>query len=712
MPDSSLSFPPAIPGLFRVSVALLGLFLGACSADDPSDPGIDDPVNPDENTAEAGQLRSLDQIIESGNLRVIVRRSPYDDGLPRRASPMHHERALAGDLAQELGVTAVLVPVEQRGDMIPALLAGLGDVVMGNLSVTDERAAQVSFSAPVATTREIIVARDDDSIVATSELAGRTLAVQRSAAWWDTAQSLAGRVDGLVVEAVDESLDSHDVIDGVASGRFDLTIADENFLDATLGWRDDVQGTITVGPPRLIAWAVHPQAESLRRAVDLFLLRARISNAAVAASDLSEIRERGQLRVLTRNNAATYYIWRGELFGFEFELTRGLADALGVRADMVVAPSRDILFEWLRSGRGDLIAANLTASPARAREEGIVFSEPYYYVRETVVSRADEPPLASVEDLAGREVAVRRSSSYWNTLEALREDGGISLELVAVDETMETEHIIDAVARGEFDLTVADGHIAGLEMAWRDDIRADLEITDPVPFGWAMRAEDTDLHEAVNEYIRNNYRGLFFNIVVEKYFEAEREPGSGGAAELQQAGGISPFDHLAMEYGGQYGFDWRLIVSQMYQESRFDPEARSFADAGGLLQVLPSTAAELGFDAADITDPETGVHAGVRYLDWTRDRFDELVPPSQQNWFALAAYNVGQGHVRDARQLARNQGLDPDLWFDNVETAMLLKEQPEFYRETRFGYARGREPVDYVRAVRRRYEAYLTLPLQ
>jgi membrane-bound lytic murein transglycosylase F len=183
-------------------------------------------------------------------------------------------------------------------------------------------------------------------------------------------------------------------------------------------------------------------------------------------------------------------------------------------------------------------------------------------------------------------------------------------------------------------------------------------------------------------------------------------------ALAQRTGRISPYDDLAMEYAGQYGFDWRLIVSQMYQESRFDPEARSFADAGGLLQVLPSTAVELGFDGADITDPEIGLHAGVRYLDWTRDRFDGLVPPTQQTWFALAAYNVGQGHVRDARQLARDQGLDPNRWFDNVEQAMLLKEQPEFYRQTRFGYARGREPVNYVLAVRRRYEAYLTLPVQ
>jgi membrane-bound lytic murein transglycosylase F len=170
---------------------------------------------------------------------------------------------------------------------------------------------------------------------------------------------------------------------------------------------------------------------------------------------------------------------------------------------------------------------------------------------------------------------------------------------------------------------------------------------------------------------------------------------------------LSPFDDLVKAQADEHEFDWRLIVAQMYQESRFDPNAKSWAGARGLMQVMPRTARELGVE--NLKDPEQGIIAGVRYLSWLRDRFESELPVRDRMWFALAAYNAGAGHVRDARRLAKRQGWSSNRWFDNVEKAMLLLSKSKYANNAAHGYVRGSEPVRYVREIRDRYQAYLKL---
>ena len=171
-------------------------------------------------------------------------------------------------------------------------------------------------------------------------------------------------------------------------------------------------------------------------------------------------------------------------------------------------------------------------------------------------------------------------------------------------------------------------------------------------------------------------------------------------------GAISPYDDLAQKYADQYGFEWRLIVAQMYAESRFDPSVRSSAGARGLLQVLPRTAAEFGFHNLD--DPEEGLHAGVRYLVWLLNRFEPTLPTADRMAFVLASYNAGYGHVKDARIVAKREGWDPDRWFDNVERAMLMLSRRDVANTVRYGYCRGSEPVRYVREILQRARMYLS----
>jgi membrane-bound lytic murein transglycosylase F len=180
-----------------------------------------------------------------------------------------------------------------------------------------------------------------------------------------------------------------------------------------------------------------------------------------------------------------------------------------------------------------------------------------------------------------------------------------------------------------------------------------------------------------------------------------------GRLDKAKGNGLSPYDEVIRRYAEQYGFDWRLITAQMYEESRFDPKAKSFAGARGLMQVLPKTARFMGFDK--ISGAEEDIHAGVKYLDWVRERFEPELPVNERTWFALAAYNAGHGHVADARRLAGQHGLDGDRWFENTEKAMLLLSKKQYASKARYGYVRGIEPVSYVRDIRQRYRAYVEI---
>ncbi|MDE2699360.1 MAG: transglycosylase SLT domain-containing protein [Gemmatimonadota bacterium] len=173
------------------------------------------------------------------------------------------------------------------------------------------------------------------------------------------------------------------------------------------------------------------------------------------------------------------------------------------------------------------------------------------------------------------------------------------------------------------------------------------------------------------------------------------------------SGQLSPYDALTKKYASQYGQDWRLITAQMYQESRFDPEAVSWVGAQGLMQVMPSTGEQLGF--TDLHDPQESIHAGVKYMRQLINRFDHNLPMEVRIRFALASYNAGYGHVLDARRLAREMGWDSNRWFGNVEKAMRLLSQPDYYERARYGFCRGGQPVHYVENIQNFYDAYVEI---
>ena len=603
----------------------------------------------------------------------------------------------------------VYVPVDRQSDLIPSLLSGAGQVIAANLRVTSKRKDLIAFSEPIYTVREQLVVRAGDQIHSAADLRDREIAVRERSSFWKVIQEVRKNEPRIGVRLLSEQVSEEEILHGVVEGRFDMAAVDITALhQRPEDWQElkVVPGLFEDQP---IAWGTHPKAKTLLEALNHFLRKEQLARRprAIYKEDFPGIKKRKLLRVLTRNNATTYFVWRGKLMGFEYDLLKKFVDEHGIQLEMIVPPSRDLLIPTLLWGGGDVIAASLTISDER-RSHGLEFTIPYNVVSEVLVSRKDDP-INHISQLEGRTLWVRRSSSYWMTLDQFRVKSNIGFNLKAAPEDLETEEIIDRVARGEYDLTVSDSHILDVALTWRDDVRPVFALKKEVKHGWAVRKDDKKLLETLNTFIEKEYKQLYYNVVYEKYFEnpkgirslvEHRADGLKGAA-------LSPYDDIVRKHAEEYGFDWPLIVAVMFRESRFDKNAKSWAGARGVMQILPVTAKRFGVD--DLSDPENGIVAGIRMLSWIYSRFEPELPVKERTWFTLAAYNAGLGHVFDARALAKQQGLDPNRWFDNVEKAMLLLSKPKYYKKATYGFVRGIEPVSYVRDIRKLYNAYRQL---
>lgn len=643
--------------------------------------------------------------------RVLVPDETLVASLPPVKQKIHREEVdLALKFAEKHFMVPVLEPVSEWKDLIPSLLAGEGHIVAANLRVTTARKSKIAFTEPIHTVREQLLVRAGDDIQSAADLEGREIVVREGTSFWDLIQEKRRQYPGIEVKIVPERTPQKELLEGVREGRYDMAAVDlKAYRDDAGRWRD-LKIVPGIFEDDTIAWAVHPNKEDLREQLNRFIRKEHLAQRpqSVYKADLPGIKKRKVLRVLTRNNATTYFIWRGRLMGFEYDLMKKFADEQNLQLDMIVAPSREHLIPTLLWGGGDVIAASMTISDKR-RRAGVEFTRPYHTVSEVVVTRKSDATLSHVSQLEGRTIWVRRSSSYWSTLDKLRVKGHIRFILKAAPESMETEEIIDKVADGEYDLTVADSHILDVTLTWRDDVRAAFTVKEDVQHGWAVRQEDQELLRALNEFINREHRQLFYNVTYKKYFENPRRIRSvvKTRADGPNGGRLSPYDDLVRKYAEQAGIDWPLIVALMYQESRFKKDAVSWAGARGVMQLLPVTAKRFG--VTDLHDPEKGIYAGTKMLAWLYDQFELELPVTERTWFTLAAYNAGLGHVYDARRLADKLGLDPNRWEDNVEVAMLRLSKPEYYQDATHGYVRGIEPVEYVRNIRERYKAYKAL---
>lgn len=652
----------------------------------------------------------LDAMLERGNLRVIVPGTALGEpSLPRQGSPVAQQRELAESFARSLGVQMDLVPVFRLGEMLPLLEEARTDLVAANLTVTPAREERVDFSLPVDHVHELVLVRaGNEEIGSLDDLRGRTVMVDRASSFWDTLNALREEYPDIQLLPAPDHFDDESMIDMLATGQIDATVRDSNIAAMYLSYRDDIQVAFSVEERQSIAWAVRPDTPDLLAALDRFLTIEKLTRPREAryVGDLPELQERRRLRILLPNTAASYYLWRGELVGFEYEFARRFAEEHGLRLEVVVPTERDVPLDRLEQGRVDVAGRFLELTEPDADDAPTRFTNPWHHAQPYLVSPADATEIADWDGVAGSTVAALENGILWAELETYADEHGFDL-LPLPGLGGDIEDLVTRLVAGEFDHAVVEGHLLSMEMARRDDLQRQFEAGSPVPHGWAVRSADTELLEALNEFFRKEHRSAFYNILYRRYFEDERRIRRQLDERIHGAGQLSPWDDLVRRYAERHGFDWRLIVAQMYQESRFDPAARSPMGAAGLMQLMPRTAQQVGVQNLD--DPAESVRGGVLYLDWVRRQLPEDLPVADRIWFTLAAYNAGLGHLLDARRLAEQKGWDPDRWFDNVENAMLLLSQRPYYSQARHGYVRGSEPVAYLESISSRFKAYVQL---
>lgn len=652
----------------------------------------------------------------NGELRILVPVNDYWQGtqyLPRDTTPPHLEAEMVRKFAREHRLRTVWIPVWSSGALARDLRQARGDLIATATPIATLHAERLAATVPVTVVGHRVVVRRDEGIAKPADLRGRTVAVRRGSPALPALGRLVEKYPGIRVHEVAASASASDLLDAVAAGTYDAAVAPSEVVETVTGYHPRLRSLLDVGPDVPLAWGVRRGSKKLLKSLNLFLDREGLARGLrkTYRDDLSGIEKRKVLRVLVRNNATSYFLWKGQLLGFEYELARRFAQAHDLYLEMVVPPTRKDLIPWLLAGRGDLIAASMIATKARIAR-GVAFSRPYENVSEVVVARAGAKQLTGPEDLEGHTVVVRRSSPCWPRLETLRRHlahRGIHFNLEAAPEGLEDEQLVARVADGRYDLTVVTSNVADVELTWRNDIRKAFTLTGPRPVGWVVRAQDEKLLHAINAFFAKEDHSTFYNVTYDKYF---RDPRLifrrvSTRADGYRGGALCPYDDLVRKYARKYGLDWHLVVAQMYEESRFDPEAKSWTGAEGLMQILPGTAAQFGI--SDLQEPANGIRAGVRYLAWLKSQFGRDLSVQDRMWFALAAYNAGLGHVQDARRLAARLGLDPNHWFNNVERAMELLSRAKYAREAANGYVRGSEPVRYVRQIRNRYLAYLQL---
>ena len=653
-------------------------------------------------------------ILKQGKLRILVTRDYGSaDYLPRRRSPLTEQQRIAEEFALSHGLIPELVIVDNFSQLIPALVDGKGDIIISNLTINPQRLQKIAFSVQLDHVYEqVVVAAKDKSIQRVRDLNGKSVMVNRDSTFWHALIWLKDkRYPDIEILETPDRVSTEQVLDKVAAGEIDATIVDSNLIDIYLPYRGDIRVSTNFSGQRHIGWGIRKNAPQLISEINRYLqLEYQVEDRdRHFKGDFDEIEKRRVIRVLLRNNAASYFIYRGELMGFEYDLAREFADYHQLRLQVVVPPSYRELTTWLLEGRADLAMGFIEPDQA-TRRLGVEFSRPYHYARQHIVVRKDDP-AGALADLDHHTIFVRHHSRYWERLSDLLL-AGARFKLRATDDDIETEQLIRMASRGKYKATLADEHLLDIELAKGVPVRSAYALEEEIPHAIALRKRNPKLKQALDEFVKRIYRSEFYNVTYNKYFKSRRSVQRLARGRVIDAltGEISPYDKLVRKYATPYGFDWRLVTAQMYQESRFDPKAESHVGAQGLMQLMPRTAKAMGVE--NPADPASSIRGGVKYLDWLRDRFDANLPISERLWFTLAAYNAGAGHVHDARRLAGQLGHDPDRWFGHTEEAMLLLAQKKYAKKARFGYVNGREPVNYVRDIKQRFEAYIELSRQ
>lgn len=426
-----------------------------------------------------------------------------------------------------------------------------------------------------------------------------------------------------------------------------------------------------------------------------------------AQLDLGEIVKRGFIRAIVDNSSTSYYIYRGRRMGYEFEMLRNLSTALGVRLHLIVKSDIEEAFYLLNQGRVDIIAMNLAIS--EERKKFAAFTAPLGSMGTVLVQRKRTEPVQNLTDLEGKTIYIQRDAIFKSQLCSLQHNLGISLTII--EEKGPSDHFINRVIKEEIDYTVVDKVVALVNSTYYDELDIDVEISPKGDVAWAIRKNAPELEASINDWIESKGKTGYIRTLYAKYFQNSKNSYFRTTSPFSSLAGnsISPFDNMIKKGADELGWDWRLLASLIYKESRFDTSAISYAGATGLLQLMPVTLERFGVENPN--DPMESLMGGVNYLKYLDRFWRERVPESNERVkFILASYNVGHGHVLDAYNLTIKYKKNSQNW-SNVAEFLKLKTNPAYYNDpvAKSGYAKGHLAVSYVDDIMILYDSYRVL---
>jgi membrane-bound lytic murein transglycosylase F len=635
----------------------------------------------------------LDAIRERGELRVVVR--PGFLSAPARPGGEGDQRTQLLHLAARLGVELRWVEAEVNDELIELLVSGRADLAVSRFSPAVLVDTGSVATVPVEWVEDLLIAGPELAGTSAEDIRGVPVHVQISRLTPSVRHELEEL--GLEIFPEPEERTFEDLLTALAAGEFALTVTDSGLLE-----RAPEAGALRIVLPverRPVVWAVREANLQLRRAIDDFLFAEQVlarPSPARACRDLPQIRAARVLRLVTRNSPTTCFVSRGGLEGFEYELAVAFARQKRLRLELSIPPPGIDPLDWLERGFGDIAALHEPVEPSRAGRFRV--SETYRKVDFRVVLPGRSNPAITFEDLAGRTVTASRPAA-----EMLREFP-LDPPIVAnrPPPGVDGFSAMQEVAKGRRTAAVVDEDAIRLGFEGRTDLVAGPRALADVPLVWVLNASSPVLHREVNAFLREARSSGLVSQLTHKNLGTWQQFVSPRLPEVPD-GHLTPYDEYLTWAARQYGIDWRLLASLMYEESRFDPDAVGPGGSAGLFQFMPFTWRELGVE--DPHHPGEAIEAGARYLRSLMDKFDDLDLPDRVA-MAIASYNVGPRHVFDARRLAADMGFDPDRWLGNVETAMYILDDPEVARRFPAGVCRCRRGAAYTRRILRRYAAY------
>ena len=412
---------------------------------------------------------------------------------------------------------------------------------------------------------------------------------------------------------------------------------------------------------------------------------------------LESILENGEIVVLTRNAPTTYYFGSDGEIGYEYDLVKAYAGHIGVEARFETRNTIEAVLQALARGEGHIAAAGLTFTENRRKD--FLFGPPYFTVQQQLVCRRGGYLPASIKDMENVTIEVTAASSYAEKLEELAGD----FPGLAWRETeLTTEEILERVWKGYVNCALADSNIVSLNRRYMPELSVAFPLTETETLAWAMPPEAHELRQSIHEWFDEEgeslsqmlYGRYYAHVEIFDYVDIAR-------FKRRIKTRLPGYREMFEEAGEKYDVDWKLLAAMAYQESHWDPLAQSPTGVRGMMMLTLRTASQLGVE--NRIDAYQSIMGGARYFANLHERVPEEVKEPDRTWIALAAYNVGMGHVFDARNLARKLGWDPNYWMDFRKVLPLLS-QPQYYQNLRYGYARGYEPVRYVKRIRNYYD--------